>query len=51
MGVQRSAGPSGVRAVFKCVCVSAHKSVCPDFVIPPNVFSKMHHNARGYDFL
>lgn len=34
-----------------CVRVSVHKSVCPDFVISPNVFSKMHHNARGYDFL
>lgn len=50
---------SGCQAVSRairgtgCVCVQcvcAHKSVFPDFVIPPNVFSRKHHNAGGYDF-
>lgn len=31
--------------------MSVHKSVCPHFVISSNVFSKIHHNAGGYDFL
>lgn len=50
-----AASESGCPAVRGAIGSSSKACVCPcvrgNLITPPNGFSKMHHSARGYEFL